>query len=39
MDIQDDFIVNSPECYPLNNYQNIKGANILPAESLTVKPG
>jgi len=39
MDIQDDFIVNSPECYPLNNYQNIKGGKIYPSESLTVKPG
>ncbi len=39
MDVQDDFIVNSPGCYPLNNFQNIKGAKIYPAESLTVKSG
>ncbi len=39
MDIQDDFIVNSPAYYPLNNFQTIKGAKIYPSESLTVKPG
>ena len=38
MDVQDDFIVNSPPCYPLNNFQTLK-AKIYPSESLTVKPG
>ncbi len=31
MEIQDDFIVNSPACYHLNNFQNIKGAKIYPS--------
>lgn len=39
MDIQDDLIVHSPECYKLNNYLEIKDQNIYPSESLTIKPG
>ena len=38
MMIQDDYIVNSPENYPLGNYQKIN-IKIYPAESLTIKPG
>ncbi len=39
MDIQDNYLVNSPDCYKLNNYQQIKGTKIYPAQSLTVKAG
>ncbi len=38
MDVQDDFIVNSPPCYPINNFQTLK-VKIYPSESLTVKTG
>jgi hypothetical protein len=39
MDVQDDYVVNSPTCYPLNNFQQIKGVKIYPIESLTLKAG
>lgn len=39
MDVQDDYVVNSPPCYPLNNFQQVKGVKIYPIESLTLKAG